>query len=377
MAKYTDKWINTTGLDQETFERLCAVSDYLSYEGGKGDFVSITGLNNPVKINMLRRHHGSDLKEDPAMTIWRTIGSSVHDVLERSLVDSSYSDNYDIENRLQAEICGVKVSGMSDVYHKTQHKIIDYKVTSVDKVMIGKFDEWEAQLNGYAYLRRLHGDPVSSLEINAFLRDWSGRKGRFDSNYPNAPIISIPIMLWSQSEQEKYFTDRIQNLLQYENAQDDDIPECNESERWQRKAGVAVLAVSGFKLEDREYQSLVESVGSVAEPLWQICDRYYKTRNELMTVVEQLCGTRITDHEEEICSASGIRSSTASGLKTKRAMRVVDSVDAAYSWLEWKGYQGQWMLEFRQSEPIRCVENYCGVRQYCHYWKSVEHLWNR
>jgi hypothetical protein len=418
-------WINTSGLEKEAFARLCKVADYLSYAHDKTAYASITSLNNSVRIILLQKRYGDLLEEDPADIVWRIIGSAVHDVMYKGLgygyiedeqidfaenvfrilsktqviasdymcakayrqivqhfenytealaaVDQKFLNQYVAEERLSVTVCGKRIVGTSDIYNQVIYKISDYKVTGVEKLQFSDFKEWEQQLNGYAYLRRMNGYRVDSLEINVLLRDWMKRKARYDRSYPQHAIVVIPIKLWDQDAQTAYYETKVKQLVHAEMLPDDELPICTVEERWERDAKVAVVETEGFSLTRDVLSQLVkvtDPLDTVGE-LWTYEGSFYKTRDELFEKICLLKGQNyLNRYGEKICSLSAIRVLDQQGRKLKRALRCADSEEAALAWVDWKKLTCQWALEYRPSEPVRCVGNYCGVREFCSFWKE-------
>jgi len=127
---------------------------------------------------------------------------------------------------------GWVLSGVVDVFNKTEHLIEDYKVTSVWSFLLGDKQDWENQLNVYAYMLRLQGFTVDKLRINAILRDW--QKSKVSEDYPEIPFIAKEIPLWTFEKQEKYVMDRIK-LFEKE------PEECTDDEKWKRGGEIALM----------------------------------------------------------------------------------------------------------------------------------------
>jgi len=406
------KWVNASGLDAETYHRLCTIGDYLSYERHSEDYGSITWINNPVKYSLLQKRHRSELSQDPVKMLWSMLGTSVHETLHRALgnhriealqlllvkeiellcreegddLQQRILDTYKVytermnqleteyiaEERLRVQMHGVWISGMNDLYHHATKKIADYKVTGAWKIINGDLTEWEAQLNGYAYLRRCHGYDVERLEINALLRDWSAKKAKFDRSYPDIPYIVIPINIWSFEEQKKYFEDRVSLYLSHELLDDDEIPECSEKDRWENLIGIAVLEVDKFIITNEIYYELESRISDlqILNLKNHIGEEYVTRYDFLHMILDETTNEFVDEYGEQIVSVCGIRSYTKDGEKYKRALVVKNSLEEVYNWISENQRKREWMLEYRYGGPTRCLY-YCGVRQFCHYWRNV------
>ncbi len=131
---------------------------------------------------------------------------------------------------------GWKVSGGMDVYEEGGI-LLDYKVTSVWKVIKGDLSEWEQQLNLYACILRHHGHTVSRLQIIAILRDWSKGEAQRDAAYPQAQVVNINIPLWDEEKATRFMRERV---ILHQQARFT-MPECTPQDRWARPDVWAVM----------------------------------------------------------------------------------------------------------------------------------------
>lgn len=422
-------WINISGMNDEAFQRLCKIADYLAYSPDVEAFASITKLNTPVRINVLKQRYGQDIVEDPASVVWRIIGSAVHDVMYRGLghgyierakvlfadkileylkehsittdssvqlqiqgmlylervkrefedtvsqIDLEFLAKYLAEERLCVWIDGLKITGINDVYNQEVFKISDYKVTGVDKLFFNDYTEWIQQLNGYAYLRRMNNYRVDSLEINALLRDWMRRKAIFDATYPRQALVVIPLELWSFEKQQEYFTDRVRQLAKGYAMSDEELPVCTSEERWERRAEVAVVEVKGYVVTDaalKVFEKYVSPIDSI-EGCKQLLGQTFSTRKRL---IEAVCNVQGEDfgqmYAQYLANVSGIRSTDKSGKKPKRALKCEVSEAKALGWVMQNVPAAEWALEHRMKQASRCVGNFCGVREYCSFWQQQQ-----
>ena len=195
------------------------------YSRGQSD-ISVTQLIDSPFIRHLRQQHAAELTEDVSDRIWSLMGQSIHAILERANLTGL------VEQRLFVEINGHKLSGQFD--HLENGVLTDWKLTSVWAVVYGK-TEWGKQLNVLAYLCRLKGLTVNSLQIVAILRDWSKSKAGKEDNYPDTQVVTIPITLWTPERQEEYVLERINAHFH-----DGTIP-CTDDERWVKPGKFAVM----------------------------------------------------------------------------------------------------------------------------------------
>ena len=199
------------------------------YDKGEADF-SVTGLLQPPQITRLWEEHEDKLTSDVRDEVWKLLGSGVHAVLE------GHGDGT-VEQRLFSECEGVKISGAVDLV-KDGH-VTDYKVTSVYTTTRSLKPDWESQLNLYAWLLEKNGTEVSRLTIVAVCRDWTkSRAGK--NNYPNSPIVSIPVPLWSPERRERFVSQRVAIHTKEETTP------CTDEERWMNDAGTKFARCEGW-----------------------------------------------------------------------------------------------------------------------------------
>tara|TARA_R100001594_G_scaffold17047_3_gene34895 strand:+ start:97 stop:729 length:633 start_codon:yes stop_codon:yes gene_type:complete len=149
-------------------------------------------------------------------------------------------------------------------------KIQDYKVTSVWSVIPtkdnpnGYKEDWEYQLNSYAWLGRKNGYRAKKLQIIAILRDHQKSKGfqsyKEKGNYPYLPIKVIDIPLWTDEEQDKYVLDRVETHQEADmlfHTLDRQI-DCTDKERWKKQDEYAVK-VPNLKKAKKLFTNLEEA----------------------------------------------------------------------------------------------------------------------
>lgn len=129
--------------------------------------IRVTSLIGPTAIRYYQLHNWDDIVVDVDEFIQSGFGTAWHRYL--ASFASSIPELYS-EQTLQIEDDGIVISGTPDI--RLVDAIEDIKVTSAWSFVFAK-PEWEAQLNTYALLASANGFPISSLRINAFLRDWS------------------------------------------------------------------------------------------------------------------------------------------------------------------------------------------------------------
>ena len=217
---------------------LMALASDDQYSKGESDY-SVTEILSPPRINRLRKKHYTELTSDVSEMLWMLLGTALHVVAERSVVDGHTN-----EERLFWTIDDIILSGAIDL-QRNDHDgtvITDYKFTSAWSLMNDK-PEWEQQQNIYRYIyEKVKKTPVKGLQICAFIRDFSRRKAQTDSSYPQATIQVIEIPMWTMEQTEAYIKARIELHRESKvNADwDEELPLCSEEERWMRDTTYAV-----------------------------------------------------------------------------------------------------------------------------------------
>tara|TARA_R100001015_G_scaffold8156_2_gene3183 strand:+ start:279 stop:989 length:711 start_codon:yes stop_codon:yes gene_type:complete len=236
------------------------------------------------------------LEEDISEKLWSVLGTAVHKVFE----DHSGEDVIS-EERLFVEVDGWVISGAIDLQDADGPS--DYKCTSVWAVIHDKV-EWEYQLNAYAWLMR-HAKGVHSkkLSIIAVMRDWNRRQAEASPDYPQAPIATLDISMWSDEKQDAFMDHRIElhKDAEFRNLVDDRLPDCTDEERWTKPSTYAVKK-----------------------------------------------GTN------------------------KRAVRVLDSLEDAESYIKDNELDNKHHVEHRLGEYTRCAGNWCRVADFCDQWQEQQ-----
>jgi hypothetical protein len=211
------------------------------YSGtGEERFASVTELIKPTKQLVLERRHWHELTQDASDMIWMLMGSAMHKVVE-----SSDDINCLAEERLHIDIDGAVITGGVDLYE--EGVVTDFKFTSVWSYIYGsRMQEWEKQLNLYAYLYRQYGFEVDALQVVAIFRDWQKRKAEQDSRYPRQ-CETIDIPLWSDDQVVNLLNERIEDIRSALDLPDDLITECSCLERWQPPDQFAVYKTGGSR----------------------------------------------------------------------------------------------------------------------------------
>lgn len=207
--------------------------------------ISCTELLNSPRIVQLKRKHWDDIEQDASEMVWQLFGSAIHQILEHGK-----GENHIIEERLFAEFSGWVLSGAIDLQTVTPDgiEISDYKTCGSYSVVNEKAD-WTYQLNIYAHLvETVKKIPVTKLSIVAIVRDWTARDTKREG-YPQAPIVTIPITLWSRDERETFIQSRLNAhaSAMFEADTEGSLPECTPDEMWERPSTWAIKKEGGVR----------------------------------------------------------------------------------------------------------------------------------
>jgi hypothetical protein len=97
-----------------------------------------------------------------------------------------------------------------------------------------------------------------------FLKDWSKTQARRDSSYPQKPILNIDYIFGEvfrsdvAADMMADLSYKIQEILQYKDKPEEEIPDCSDEERWERGEKWAVMKKgrkSAVKLHTSEFSA--------------------------------------------------------------------------------------------------------------------------
>jgi hypothetical protein len=210
-----------------------------TYSKGKAH-ISATEIINSPRIVQLKKKHWDDIEQDASEMVWSLFGSAVHNILEHGK-----DKNHIVEERIHLEYEGWNISGAIDLQEIEPNGTItvsDYKVTGAWAVMNEK-DDWHRQLNIYGWMvEKVKKVPVGKLQIIAIIRDWSARDAASKEGYPQSPVATIDIPLWSFEQRETFIKTRIyeHGTALFEMETDGEMPDCTPEEMWEKKTSYAL-----------------------------------------------------------------------------------------------------------------------------------------
>jgi hypothetical protein len=264
---------NNHNLPEEVYRAI--VKDRYTVEEELPSDYSATTLIAPIQQTILKRRYPDKLRVFDAIDMfWSFMWSIAHSVLEEAWHEGIGSR---VEERLYANVGDKVLSGKLDCY--ANGMVRDYKTTKVYKVTKGDYEEWEKQLNVYAYLCRHNGYPVTELKVIAIIFNWSANE-TYKKGYPKCPIVEIPLTLWSDKEQDKFVMERIAALEDAKTRIDHTLPACSKREMWQDLKDYAVMKDGGTRAlkcfdneeEARAYRQLLNTKNKTHE--YDVVARY-------------------------------------------------------------------------------------------------------
>lgn len=252
------------------------------YDRGDSDFTA-TQLIKPARITALEARHRHEIEEDAEDGLYRLYGQVAHGILERAnmadLAEKRFFSTFTVDG------IDYKVSAQMDTLSITDGTLSDFKFTTSwgFKKNSPPKPEWVAQLNMQLELLRRNGMDASQLQIIGLLRDWQIRDAANDENYPQKPVATLAIPIWSRAQTVAWIEMRIAEHVKARAA----LPECSAEERWAKPDMWAVVkgrrAINGGV---QFSQQLAES----------ICSKNAGTRVEFRPGVSTRC--------ESYCSVS-------------------------------------------------------------------------
>lgn len=262
-----------------------------------GDY-SVTTLCAPIQQTVLKRRYADQLKvSDVCDNFWAFVGSIAHKVLEEH-----GSDDALIEKRLYAQMLGNTISGQVD--HYKSGIITDYKSTKSYKIIKGKFDDWENQLNVYAWLAAQNDLKVDKIRIFTFILDWCKHKA-YEKGYPKCPIVEIDLPLWDKQKAGDFVHLQLTVLTANELREDKELAPCSPHEMWQDVKDWAIIK-NGSERATKCFDTEEEAVACFEEK-YELATHYVEKRMTKRTRCFDHCPVSIHCHQHKaLCEQEGI-----------------------------------------------------------------------
>jgi hypothetical protein len=231
-----------------------------SYDHNPDPFtISATSVIKPLRQLILgSRINQEDSAVDLSQMVAARMGTAIHDGIERAWINNykqalttlNYPANVinrivinkpidevteeDIpiylEQRIEREIAGYKVSGKFDFV--SEGMVQDFKSTGVYSAMTGNNND-KYILQGSIY-RWLNPKLITKDEmaIHFIFTDWSAMRAKTENNYPQSRILQKIFPLKSLEETERYIVNKLNQIKQYQDADESAIPLCGDSDLW-------------------------------------------------------------------------------------------------------------------------------------------------
>jgi len=297
------KITNSKGFSQ-SWVRACEY--WLSQYDSVGS-ISCTELIDSPRISVLRRRHKDEITVDVSSLMWLLLGQVMHKILEESADPNAIA-----EQRILVPYDGWQISMKADHIDPIPGKpgefsVQDYKISGSWAYRHGVSPSQEAQNNLYRFGYSLNGIKCTAGELEMFIKDFSLlEKQKQGRDYPDAEVVRLPVVTWTQEKCEAYLSERIALHKHARTCTDDDLPECTLHERWGEPDRFAVKFVTN---------------GKVAERACNGASRF-ETRGE------------------------------------------------ADQWIKAKKTGKQYVVEFRPGENKRCERDACWVSRFCSQWNT-------
>jgi hypothetical protein len=139
----------------------------------KEDRLRVSELLNPPIIKHLMIKHADEISQDISELAWSIFGTATHSLFEKLHRPGMIQDF-----KMEATLDGQKISGTLDLLDFTTKEILDFKTTTVWKVVYGDYDHFMKQLNIYRWMASKYGIQIDKLTNILILKDWKSRDAR-------------------------------------------------------------------------------------------------------------------------------------------------------------------------------------------------------
>ena len=203
-----------------------------------GDY-SASMLYQSPRMVQLKKRNKNKITKDASEMVWALFGTALHNIVEKGAGKNDMSEQY-----LSTEILGKSLTGTADLLTENNdgtYTITDYKTLSVWSIIyMSSVEEWEKQLNTYAFLFTKAGFNISKIQIVGLMRDWQKSKA-ITENYPKSQIQVIDVKLWNEIDQETYIIERISLFESHNETDSNNLPYCTKKELWQDSDKFAIM----------------------------------------------------------------------------------------------------------------------------------------
>jgi len=149
-----------------------------------------------------------------------------------------------MEQRAFKTLLGFTIGGMFDFIGNGT--LEDYKSMGVYSFMKGDKDE-DQRAQGSIY-RWLNPDIVTSnhMLIQQIFTDWSKLDAmkRAKAGYPQQRIVAKRLELWSFADTEKWITNRLKEIINYQDTPEAELPRCSQKDLWQNDTTYSYFGIT-------------------------------------------------------------------------------------------------------------------------------------
>lgn len=236
--------------------------DFYDYEPNT---LSATGLLKPIRQTILAPRVPKDAARIDVQNLVKSrIGTAIHDGVEKVWAGGYYKeamlklgypqkiierivvnpdpDNLEpgqipvyMEQRLYREYMGKRLSGKFDFI--AEGRLEDFKSTSVFTWIHGtKTEDYQLQGSIYRWLDQGKRITQDHMAIQFFFTDFMAGKAKSEAKYPPNQVVQQLIPLLPVDETEDFVRTKLTAIQNYKNADEADLPRCNDKELWRKPA---------------------------------------------------------------------------------------------------------------------------------------------
>lgn len=233
-----------------------------------GSDLSVTEMINNPRIVQLANRFPDKLKKDTIdSSLPALLGTSTHDMFEKYLRkhDVANPGSYLLERRMltvQKAQSGrlVRVAGRFDILERKQI-LWDIKQTSTFKFVKGNVQDFEDQLNIYAYMLENDGIKVDKIMILAVFPNWDKwERQRQGGTYPPNKMTAYEFELWPYDKRRRFFIDRVDQHDAASVLPTEQLPKCSDEDMWAAPTKWAVYKDERAKRASRLFDDKQEAI---------------------------------------------------------------------------------------------------------------------
>lgn len=245
-----------------------------SYDAGDSDITGTQIIDSP-RIMQLKKAHQDDIERTLPKVFFSVMGRGVHAVMESA---TSGDDTIAEERIFWDHPNGLRTSTQLDLQILNPDGtviVVDYKVTSVRSVLFaakheenGIKPEWDRQLQVQKFfVEKAKGMQVTELYILVILRDWIASQAKTRADYPQSPVLQLPVPMWESDTIAGYVEERLalHQQASYAALLHQDLVECSDAEMWAQSDKFVVLKSATAKRASKVCSSMDEAIAWAAD----------------------------------------------------------------------------------------------------------------